>query len=68
MQSGENSVHVYYFPNINKDETAIGANGHHIFQDGLTQMQSYHKLTDEARDPKINDYYPFMERKPVTFL
>ena len=24
--------------------------------------------TDEGRDPKKQDYYPFMERKPLTFF
>jgi len=68
LHVGENLVHIYYFPNLNEDEAAICAFGHHILQDGLTQMQSYHKITDEGRDPKTNDYFPFMDRKPVTFL
>jgi len=36
LHDGENLVHVYYFPNINNDEAALCAFGHHILQDGLT--------------------------------
>ena len=53
---------------MNKDEAALCAFGHHIFQDGLTQMQSWQKCTDEGRNPLMNDYFPFVDRKPVTFL
>jgi hypothetical protein len=47
----ENLVHIYYFPHLNKDEAAICAFGHHILQDGLTQMQSWQRCSDEGRDP-----------------
>lgn len=32
------SCQIYYFPNLNEDEAAICAIGHHSHQDGVSQM------------------------------
>ena len=33
-----NPVHIYYFPFLNQNESAILACGHHVLQDGMTVL------------------------------
>ena len=55
-------IRFYYFPSLNNDtESAFMSVGHHTHQDGVSQMQSFYKISDDT-----NSEYPFLNRKPPT--
>ena len=59
------TVYCWYFPSWNNDtESAIMVLGHHSHQDGISQMQSFFKVSDCPEKAE----YPFFKMKAPTFL
>ena len=59
------SVRIYYFPNLNEDEACIMAQGHHSYQDGISQMQSFYCFSDTY---KQKGEYPFFKKPRPSIL
>jgi len=58
------SVHCYFLPNFNETESAFIVQGHHSYQDGVSQMQSFFAATDRPK----NQEYPFFKKAPPSSL
>jgi len=60
------SVRVWYFPKLNEDEACIMAQGHHSYQDGISQMQSFYSFSDSIKQ-KDSEYPFFKKPRPSIF-
>ena len=58
------STFLFYFPNLNEDESAILNSGHHCHHDGVSVMQVYQLVSDE---PNIKEYPFFKKPNPSIF-
>jgi hypothetical protein len=65
-KNGEiSSIKIYYFPNLNENESAVMAHGHHSYNEGISQMQCFFSQTDTFKD---KNSYPFFEVPSLGFL